>query len=211
MLCVAAALLSFALVCLPAQATPLNLTVGTPDIMADFIAVNYVAGAAGNNFTASGWAETLDFDGIAPPDYNIGEPQGYDIVAHVTTAGVATGGTLTITGTVNSGSPNGSNDPLSSDLGSPLLTGTLTAMGYPVSGSGELEFLFTVTGGAAAPLFGSQVGVKLNESGYVGLWTADFSNSGEGVTDNFAVPEPMTIAMLLLGLPAILRKPKTRV
>ncbi len=187
-------------------AAPLNLVNEWPDIEASFITVSYTAGGTGDNFTATGFAMTIDFGGLGQPDYNIGGSQVYELKAHITTAGVAQGGTLTIYGTVNEADPQTANDPLSTSLTDPLLVGTLVAIGYPEGSSGELEFLFDITGGSAASYYGPQVGVKLNENGYVGSWASSFSNNDAGVADNFSVPEPATCAMLLLGLPMLLRR-----
>jgi hypothetical protein len=198
-LAVAAAVLTVVLLGGTSQGAPIaNLYEDRPDIAAGFISVNYTTTGA-TNFTAAGFATSIDFDGVAPNDYLIGGTQIYSLSAHVTTAGVASSGALSIAGTVNGNAPQGSNDPLSSNLTSPLLTGTLSDFGYPTSGSGELQFIFDVTGGSAASLFGSKVGVKLNANGYNGTWASNFSNGGNGVADTFVTPEPATLAMLGVG------------
>jgi hypothetical protein len=188
------------------QGAPLNLTPGVPDMMADFIQVNYDPGSQSFlNFSAAGYVETIDFDQVAPPDYNIDGTQAFQIQARILSDGSAPQGSIVIDGHVNHLAPNGSNHPLSSDLNGPLLTGHLTAFGYPTAGSGALEFLFAVDSGSAAPYYHGQVGVILSANGYAGRWDQAFSNGGFGVADNFA-PEPVTLMMLAAGLPLVLRR-----
>jgi hypothetical protein len=177
---------------------------GRPDITAGYINVSY--SAATGNFTATGYATGIDFDGPDPVDYLIGGTQAYTLTAHITTAGVCTSAALTIAGTVNEAAPQGSNDPLSSSLGSPLLVSqTCSNFGFNPVTNGEIQFIFAGATGSAASWY--PVGtayVKLNLTQFPGNWTQDFSHSN-AVSNNFATPEPATMAMLLLGgLPALI-------
>lgn len=176
-----------------AQAVPLNLTQGTPDIMASFVTTSYTVGGA-NNFTSTGFTTTLDFDGIAPPDVSFVDGS-WDIVATIDNAGNATGGTLNVTGDTGSGMQT-------------LLTGTLSAFGFGAS-TDPLEFIFDVTGGTQAANFGAQAGVILTagaSSNYAADFNSGFSNTGfDGVSDTFGipgqpVPEPLTATMGTLAL-----------
>ena len=83
-------------------------------------------------------------------------------------------------------------------------TGTVYLVG---AGPGDpLEFLFDITGGDAAGLFGgagSTAGVILSQSGYTGSFAADFSSAPfGGLADTFgtqAVDSPGTLALMFLG------------
>lgn len=90
-----------------------------------------------------------------------------------------------------------------------LLTGTLTAFGFYELNSALFEFLFNVTGGNMADLYGGVGGVGgviLHSTGFSGNFGSDFSNSGAGFSDTGTtapVPEPATLALLLMGIPLI--------
>ena len=183
-----------------AQAAPLNLTLlDTPDIFSSFIDVNYVA--ATDAFTASGFAMTLDDDGSVPPEDIAGG--SFDLSASINDTGLLASGTLAIGGTVaalgfNSGT---------------LLTGNLTAFGFPGGGGDPLEFLFSVTGGDAAGLYGgvgSTGGVLLTGgTGFTGDFTADFRGAGTAVADVAPIPLPAAAWLFgtgLLGLIGLGRK-----
>jgi hypothetical protein len=185
-----------------AQAFPaldLNPNGGTPDIMSGLITVSY----AGNDQSGALNAEGMAFE-INPP----GAPEGtiisgtFDIDAqldHVN--GVATG-SVTITGETGYG-------PFNSGT---LLTGNLIEFG--AGSSNPLEFLFEVTGGDAASLYGgdgSTFGVVLSESGYSGSFATGFSNMGMGLADTFGlpVPAPGTMALVLLGCGLLLARQRS--
>lgn len=180
-----------------AQAAPLNLHLGLPDITSDTIGLNYTSGGGSNNFTASGWAQKMDFDGVAPLDYSItGAGRSYTITATIDSAGVATGGLLTVNGNVTLHAPQ----PVGTYT-SPLLTGTLTQFGYDPSADGNLEFVFSVTGGSLESLYGGQgalVGVVLISANFPGSFASSFTGSG-GQSDTAPVPEPATCLFLLAG------------
>ncbi|MBI1927243.1 PEP-CTERM sorting domain-containing protein [Candidatus Poribacteria bacterium] len=184
-----------------AQATPLNLTLPPfPDIMADFIDVTYDAGT--HAFSAMGFAETLDDDGSVPPETITGITKTFTLSATIDNLGVLQpGGTLTILGKVPS---------LVFNSGT-LLTGDLTAFGFPNAGGDPLEFLFNVTGGDAAGLYGSVGGVILSSSGFGGSFATNFDNlgglgpgNGNGVADVAPIPEPSTILLFMTGLGIVL-------
>src|SRR5262249_46679650 len=85
-----------------------------------------------------------------------------------------------------------------------LLSGNLTALGY-ASGSSIFEFLGTVTGGDAASVVGSQIGIILDAKTTLGatLFTANYQNSvqaqNSSKSDTFAVPEPTTFCLGLMA------------
>lgn len=183
-----------------AQAAPLNLTLlPAPDIFSGFIDVAYTAGT--DAFTANGFAQTLDDDGIGAPEAIAGGT--FDLSASINDLGLLGGGTLDIGGTVaalgfNSGT---------------LLTGNLTAFGFPAAGGDPLEFLFSVTGGDAAGLYGgvgSTGGVILSGgTGFTGDFTADFRGTGSAVADVAPIPLPAAVWLFgtgLLGLVGLGRK-----
>jgi len=145
------------------HAAPLNLTLNdSPDIVSSFITVDY--NSATDVLTASGFANQLDDDGIGTP-LNIAGGT-FDLAASVLDDGTLAGGSLAIGGTVaglgfNSGT---------------LLTGSLTDIGFNIAGGDPLEFLFDVTGGDAAGLYGSLGGIILNSAGFGGSWAISFSS-----------------------------------
>jgi hypothetical protein len=135
---------------------------------------------AGGTLTASGNANVF-----SPPGSPLGNIAGgtFNINANINFNAQTASGTLSIGGTIaglgfNSGT---------------LLTGTLNST--PASqtfgaGAGDpLEFLFTVTGGDAAGLYGgvgSTAGIILSQSGYAGSFAGDFSSAPFGaLADTF--------------------------
>ena len=180
-----------------AQGAPLNLTLlDTPDILSSFITVNYIAGA--QSLTAQGFAIQLD----APPVQSITDGT-FDLVASIDNGGNLLGGTLDIGGTIAGLSTT-----------STLLTGTLTDFGFPDAGGDPLEFLFNVTGGDAATLYGgigAVGGVIL--SGFslpASLFTEDWTSGAfQAVADVAPVPLPAAFWMFgsaLIGLAGFVRR-----
>jgi len=190
-----------------AQAAPLNLTLNdVPDIVSQFIDVTYDSGLQA--LTASGFALELDDDGSVPAEPIAGGI--FYLTATIDNAGNLVGGTGTITigGTVAS---------LGFNSGT-LLTGTLTAFGFPNAGSDPFEFLFDVTGGDAAALYGGGSvpgGVILSGTGFGGDFTSDFDNlnigpgTGIAVANVGTVPIPAALWLFgsgLLGLTGLARR-----
>ena len=174
-----------------AQAAPLNLSLNPePDISSAFINVNY--DASPNILTASGFANQLATGGSL---FNIAGGS-FDLVASVLDDGALTGGSLAIGGTIaglgfNSGT---------------LLTGSLSAIGFNQVND-PLEFLFNVTGGDAAGLYGSLGGIILNQTGFGGSWATSFTSAPFGSLSDVgtvgAVPIPAAVWLFgtaLIGL-----------
>jgi hypothetical protein len=188
-----------------AQAAPLGLTLlDTPDIASSFITVGYNAGT--DAFTASGFAFLLDDDGSVPPEDIVAGT--FDLSASINASGNLdlSNGTLEIGGTVAS----------LGFTGGTLLTGDLTAFGFPDLGGDPLEFLFTVTGGDAAGLYGgvgSIGGIILSgDTGFTGDFNNNFAGTGSAVAD-VAPPVPLPAAVWLFGagLLALVRVGRNRV
>lgn len=159
-----------------------------PDITSGFLSTQY--DASSDLLTVSGFALTLEADGVAPPDEDIISGI-FDLSVTVDSTGAITPGvgTLNISGQVSSGGPS-------------LLTGEVAAFGF-LDGGGEIfEFLFDVTGGDLAGSFGPLVGVIVdaNDSGFAGAFESSFSNSGFGVSDTGMIPEPATVGLLIVGV-----------
>jgi hypothetical protein len=84
------------------------------------------------------------------------------------------------------------------------LTGNLTAFGFKDTGGDPLEFLFSVTGGDAAGLYGgigSIGGIILSGgTGFTGDFTMDFAGTGSAVADVGPVPLPAAVWLFGAGL-----------
>lgn len=194
------------------RATLLNLTPPTtPDFMAGLMNVSYTPDyyAPGSGlFLASGY--TLNYANGSALLVDVG---AYTLSATITSAGVLTGGGLTIQGDIGAGVET-------------LLTGSLntgssgTAFGFNNGGGNIFEFLFTVTGvnpgivadfgGMGTPNGGVILDANFGGGGDVpfnGTWINAFHNNGSGnaVSDNFAplvVPEPASGCLLGVGIVA---------
>ncbi len=182
-----------------AQAAPLNLVLAdSPDIFSSGINVDYTVSSG--VLTATGTASTFEDDGVGPA---IGVDTGsFDLFASIDNSGVLSAGTLSIGGTIATlGYVSGT-----------LLTGTLTNLGYPTSGSGgPLEFLFNVTGGDLASAYGASGGIILSQSGFNGGFAVDFNNAAfSGLADTgTVVPVPAAVWLFgsgLLGLIGFARR-----
>ena len=185
-----------------ADAAPLYLDLsGHPDITTGFIDITYNASTGA--LQANGFAFTLDDDGSAPPEDII---NGNSMVAAtIDTTGSLIGGTVSIGGTV---ATLGMNSGV-------LLEGILSGFGFSdVIGVDTLEFLFDITAGDAANLYGgvgTTVGIIMGSTGFSGTFAQDFDNlmfsmpgTGAGYSDTCSLtPEPTSLALLLLALPAV--------
>lgn len=165
-----------------AQAAPLNLLLNPePDIFSSFITVDYNAGA--DSLIASGFAQQLNSGGL----FNIAGGS-FDLNASIADDGSLAGGALAIGGTVaglgfNSGT---------------LLTGTLSAFGFNQAND-PLEFLFDVTGGDAASLYGDLGGIILSNAGFPGNWARDFSSGPFQSFSDVGTLVPVPAAVWLFG------------
>jgi hypothetical protein len=157
-----------------------------PDIASSFINVSYDAGL--DTLTASGIATTYE-DGSGQVSIL---PGSFDLTATIDAAGVLSGGSLTIGGDLGGGVTT-------------LLTGGLTAFGFPdppATGDDIFEFLFAVTGGDLAGAYGgvgSTGGVILALTSDVFDGSFDASFETDGALSDTGVPEPGTLALVLLG------------
>ena len=173
----------------PAHAALLNLQLQpTPDIYSGFITLDYNAGT--DWLSAQGYAFSLN-DGSG--SYTIAGGT-FDLTATIDDFGGLSSGALSIGGDVN-------------NFGPTLLTGDMIDFGFMDPPGGDLfEFLFTVTGGDLATMYGgmgSQFGVVLGAmgAGFDGTFTNNFANNGQGVADAAPiVPGPSALIALAAGL-----------
>jgi hypothetical protein len=188
--------LALSLFCAQANAALIGLTQSTPDITSNSETVSY--SVATHHLTISGFDSKLNLDGnmitITPITAKV-----YTIEANLTSTGGFLSGSLVADGNVAS---VGANTGV-------LLTGALSQFGFGTAADQQLEFKFTVTGGALAGQYGglgSTFGVIATSTGFSGNFTADWQNAtpgnGNGLTDTFALPEPATMLVLLVGAAA---------
>jgi hypothetical protein len=178
----------------------LDLNPMDPDIFSQFISTSYVGDATSGDFTAEGFAAQLINN--APAEAIDGGT--FLITADIEKTNNIANGVLDIGGTIAS---------LGFNSGT-LLTATLAQIGGPMQ---TLNFLFNVTGGDAAGLYGgvgATMGVIMNFSGYNGLSSFDaaFSSDPFGAnSDTVAVPVPSTVALFLIGFGALALRRNLRV
>lgn len=182
-----------------AQAALLGLTPIPPDIVSGFIQIDYTYDGAGTGmFSATGFPLEIDLDGSPPPEgmFDNPGPGDYEIVATIqvdqsTGLPISVAGALDIQGTIPDLNVNGPN----------VLQGTLAAFGF--EGGGQVfEFIFESLTGDLSSLFGQKAGVILSTGGQVfdGDFRNNFSNSGFGNADTFAiVPEPTTSLLVFMA------------
>ncbi len=213
---------------LSAQANPLNLTMGLPDILTQALSVTYVytppvgPGDGTGVLSVSGSAvqialadpppvvTTINAVGSMGPgaDFTSGD-YTLDITLMVDTAtGLPTSaaGTLLIEGEIPGLLP-----PVD---GPTLLAGTLMDFGFsaPPPAGGVFEFVFDALSGEVSHLYtGGKAGVILTPGGTGTQFTGDFrddfsNNTASGNANNFniaQVPEPTTALLTLIAVSAV--------
>lgn len=177
-----------------AGATSLNLSYpSSPDIFASGLSLSYTASSGVLNM--SGDVSLFTFLNQPPytiqytPDTNSPNYGGvgkFALSAVVDSSGNATSGTFSvggfiagITGSTLPGNGNAGGDALDFSL----LTGNLLQFGFQPSPDGKLEFVFQVTGGDLAPLYGPNALMVFNQFGdptdtgigFPGTFEADFT------------------------------------
>ena len=183
-----------------------NLTRVPPDITANFVSISY--DATTRWLDVNGAPVAVDFNGVAPPDFDIID--GTTLLAtqtihvKVDAAGHVVAdpaNSLVITGLIDR----------PSETFTTLLTGVPTLIGFETTAGGKLfQFEFDVTGGELAPQYGPKGGVILGAVAYgahpfAGNFGSNFNNNGTGNADTFLVPdtvptpEPATLLLLAVG------------
>jgi hypothetical protein len=177
----------------------LDLNPMDPDI-ASVHTTSYIGDATSGVLTSSGFAVT--FSNFAPAEAITGGT--FNLTANIQKSLGTADGLLNIGGTIAS---------LGFNSGT-LLTATLAQIGGPTM---TLNFLFNVTGGDAASLYGGAgaiMGVIMNNSGYNGLVSFDGNFGGVAfgsTSDTVAVPVPSTVALFLIGFGALVLRRNLRV
>ncbi len=130
----------------------------------------------------------------------------YTLTATVNDSGALVTGILLVTGSVNDLGFHSPSDP-------GLLKVNLTQFGFSGSqNSTVFEFIGNVTGGSLSSYYSTgQVGIVLNPgtgTNFGGSFASDFhgGSAGAGTVDNFGVPEPATLGLLLAGGVALLAR-----
>ncbi len=192
--------IAFVVICIfvnPVQADQLDLNLAeSPDIFASFVDLTYnLFDSFLGDFSARGFAFTLEVDGVTHDILPVNFDPSFVLDAVINTSGNLLSGALTIGGTVSA---------LGFNSGT-LLTGNLTDFGFATGATGPLEFLFDVTDGDAAGLYGPTGGIIISvlSGDFPGNFSADFSAGSGAVTDIASVPEPSTALLLLTGLGAL--------
>jgi hypothetical protein len=171
------------------------------DITASFASATY--STATKVLSIAGTATAIDYDQIAPPDAavssgGVGNPASFLISVHVDSLGAllapATATDLKIMGVIAGG-------PHPSPIYGTLLSGQVIKFGYANNSPNRLfEFVFQVTGGNQMAQFGPTVGVIFDSiTGFHGSFTSNFTTSVIGNGDTFGVPEPSSMALVLVA------------
>ena len=169
---------------------PGTLVQGFPDLTVSMVSISYNATTDSLHAgIASGAPLTIDQDGALPSPDHIIFNSTFNVLATIDGSGLASSGTLLISG--NYDSPGG---PAVS-----LQSSTLTGFGYSPS-TGVFTFLFD-NATSTLPGFNSQIGINLAGNFPVSIpvgFGSDFSNAGPlgglGNADVFAtVPEPSSL------------------
>ncbi len=176
----------------------LALTTTNPDISSGFITSDYTGDSTGGLFTANGFATQLT---TAIPTNEAIANGTFNLTANIQESAGTANGLLSIGGTIAALGFNSAT----------LITGNLLQVGGP---SIALNFLFNVTGGDAASLYGgigSTIGVIMNFTGYNGDFNADFASDPDNATsDTFAVSAPNSLSIFLIGFIALGLRKKLR-
>jgi len=181
------------------SAAPLDLTSALPDIFSAGIDITYNAGA--DTFSAVGFS--LQYN--VPPDTTITDGV-FDLSATIDEFGVASAGSLAITGTTSGGTGG-------SGL---LLEGSLIDFGFSpdgFAGAPTFEFVYELTAGALAPDFGgvgSSVGVVLSSfDEFAGEFDINYEGT-VGVADAYPVPERAAASLTALAFAGALLRARWR-
>lgn len=177
----------------------------TPNLFSAPLTIQYTASSGLFTVSASTSAyHTQGGDSLPVTDASSWGVGTFDLSANIATNGNLLSGTVTIEGAVYDQSYD---EPPLISYGT-LLQGNLTAFGYQTNGVDQFDFLFNVTGGELADVYGSVGGIYLNteeKTSFAGNFLTDFSTSGsQGDADTkMVIPEPepqLLVVLSVLGL-----------
>jgi hypothetical protein len=183
------------------SASPIGLTTGYPDVNASSsIQTTYTAGT--DTFHVTGFL--TQFSQSSSSSHTASG--NYNLTATINDSGQLVSGTLLITGSVHDLGLSSPSDP-------GLLKVSLTEFGFSgTQNSTVFEFVGNVIGGSLSSYYSDgHMGIVLNPgtgTTFTGSFAADFhgGSAGMGTTDNFGVPEPATLGLLLAGGITLLRR-----
>jgi len=187
----ALALCQFGLFAPQAEASLDLILEDAPDISVAYIDISYNADT--DQLVAFGYPAQFKASSGSPSIDITDTTRRFDLTAEIDESGNLATGSLSIQAKI----------PDLGFYGDTLLTGNLTALGFPSGGGDPIEFLFEVTGGDAGPLYtaaGYAGGIILSYTGLTSkLFSSSFSNTSMGQANVGAVvPEPMSMVVWLL-------------
>jgi hypothetical protein len=172
-----------------------------PDVSSSTLSVSY--DATSGVFEATGIADTLSSMVSGSPE-TLGIDSGsFTLTANISNAGVASTGSMAVSGCVVAHP-----DQFGCGLGSTLLqSATLSSLAFTDFADSELVFGFATMSGDLQAVMGSVVHVKMSLFGFPGNFTQSFTTSEISNTADVGVnaatgvvPEPGTWALMASGI-----------
>jgi hypothetical protein len=178
----------------------LALTTTNPDISSIVRNAEYAGNSTSGTFTSLGQASQLTTAALTNETIDAGT---FELNANIQQSAGTADGLLSIGGTITTlGFSSGT-----------LITATLLQVGGP---NAALNFLFNVTGGDAAAIYGgvgATIGLIMNSTGYNGSFNAAFASDPSGASSDTFVVEvatPNSVSIFLIGFMVLGLRKKLR-